>query len=450
MLNIVEYYCPVYEGKICEFDCDEISAGIFRGSFADDDIPFLMDLDTALSRKHRCLACEHCPERYRPRDWSAPHALRHLGYPQGNMEETQNEVLKTMAHHSAAHTFELQNRLGCCQLPSGIQLWFEWDPQQNLLVDVQPYFATANGMYMRIETLEKSNKYGQLTGSRVFAGLRHKNDQEKGLIHSAISAPNLNLFRDDYIQEGLVAQVCAFPEELACFDSVEDYKLRRSNRLAEESFVSGMSFDEMGRENMPGHCMLTGIVKSAEQIVNEVTGLPFYHLELGCLGMVFDVVTHPDLLPSAPKKDAVMQGVFRLSARVIDFYYTGYDFKITIETPLTLRRFETIRAALANMQPGERMSCDLYPALGEIDLLRVKREVEGMSVEFKVSDDDQNTRFLRFYPVSREESIKVFMRTLVYEDPPLLSDALDVTEEYQDDEDQPASDAGSTTVDADA
>ena len=50
MLNIVEYYCPVYEGKICEFECDEISAGIFRGSFADDDIPFLMDLDTALAR----------------------------------------------------------------------------------------------------------------------------------------------------------------------------------------------------------------------------------------------------------------------------------------------------------------------------------------------------------------------------------------------------------------
>lgn len=267
------------------------------------------------------------------------------------------------------------------------------------------------------------------------------------MVHSAIAAPNLNLYRDDYIQDDPVVQVCAFPEELAYFDGVEEYKLRRNNKLAEESFVSGTAFDEFGRTNMPDHGMITGVIKSATKVVNEVTGLPFYHLEVSCLGMVFDMVTYPDLLPSVPKKDAVVQGVFQLSARVIDFWYTGYDFNITIKTPLTMPRFETIRAALANMQPGERMSCDLYSAVDNIEQIRVKCEVEGMSVEFKVTDDEQNVRILRFYPISREESIKVFMRTMVYEDPPLLDDALDVTDVYQGGGDELAPDDDKPTID---
>ena len=82
------------------------------------------------------------------------------------------------------------------------------------------------------------------------------------------------------------------------------------------------------------------------------------------------------------------------------------------------------------------MSCDIIPALGNIELVRVKCEVEGMSVEFKVRNDDQGWQFLRFYPISREESIKVFERTLVYEDPPSMDNARDVTAVYQDEEDE--------------
>lgn len=447
MQNEVEFYCPVYEGDISQYDCDEISSGIHRGSFVNDGLPFLMELETALSRRHRCHACERCPEKYRPQNRNSLNVLKHLGYPQGDADEVHRTVMDAINKHAAGHIQKLNGRFGCCQLPSGIQLWYEWDPQLNQLVDIHAHYATANGMYMRIDTLNKSNNFGQLARSRVFAGLRHKKNQEEVLVHSAIAAPNLNLYRDDYIQDDPVVQVCAFPEELAYFDGVEEYKLRRNNKLAEESFVSGTAFDEFGRTNMPDHGMITGVIKSATKVVNEVTGLPFYHLEVSCLGMVFDMVTYPDLLPSVPKKDAVVQGVFQLSARVIDFWYTGYDFNITIKTPLTMPRFETIRAALANMQPGERMSCDLYSAVDNIEQIRVKCEVEGMSVEFKVTDDEQNVRILRFYPISREESIKVFMRTMVYEDPPLLDDALDVTDVYQGGGDELAPDDDKPTID---
>ncbi len=436
MINEVEFYCPVYEGKISQYDCDEISTGIHRGSFINDGIPFLMELDTALSRRRRCIACERCPEEYRPWNRNSLNDLKHLGYPQSDADELPGAVMDVISKHAAGRIRKLNGRFDCCQLPSGIQLWYEWDPQLDQLVDFKAHYASANSMYMRIDTLNKSKNYGQLTCSRVFAGLRPYKNQDKVLFHSAIEVPDLHLYRDEYMQDDPVVQVCAFPEELAYFDSVGEYKIRRNNKLAEESFVSGTAFDECGRANMPDHGMITGVIKSATKVINEVTGLPFYHLEVNCLGMIMDVVANPDLLPAIPKKGAVLQGVFRFSARVIDFWFTGYVFNITIETPLTMRRFGTIRTALTNMQPGERMSCDINPALGNIELVRVKCEVEGMSVEFKVRNDDQGWQFLRFYPISREESIKVFERTLVYEDPPSMDNARDVTDVYQDEEDE--------------
>lgn len=446
MQNEVEFYCPVYEGDISQYDCDEISTGIHRGSFVNDGLPFLMELETALSRRHRCHACERCPEKYRPQNRNSLNVLKHLGYPQGDADKVYAMVTDAINKHAVGHIQKMNGRFGCCQLPSGIQLWYEWDPQLDLLVDVQPHYATVNGVYMRVDTLNKSNNYGQLARSKVFARLWKIKAQEEVLVQSAIAAPNLNLYRDDYIRDDPVVQVCAFPEELAYFDSVEEYKLRRNNKLAEESFVSGTAFDEFGRANMPDHAMITGVIKSATKVVNEETGLPFFHMEVSCLGIVFDIAAHPDLLPAFPREDAVVQGVFRLSAQVIDFWYTGYDFDITIETPLTMPRFETIRAALTNMQPGERLSCDLYSALDNIEQIRVKCEVEGMSVEFKVTDDEQNMRILRFFPIIREESIKVFMRTLVYEDPPLLDDALDVTGVYLDGGDELAADDDKPTI----
>lgn len=61
----------------------------------------------------------------------------------------------------------------------------------------------------------------------------------------------------------------------------------------------------------------------------------------------------------------------------------------------------------------------------------MKQEVEGMSVEFKAQSEDGQNCILRFYPLARDMADKIFLRTLVYEDPPSFENAKDVTAEYE-------------------
>ena len=54
-----EFYCPVYEDMVSKYDCDEISYGAETGRYVNDGLPFLMPIETVLSRKEICLKCEH-------------------------------------------------------------------------------------------------------------------------------------------------------------------------------------------------------------------------------------------------------------------------------------------------------------------------------------------------------------------------------------------------------
>lgn len=52
-----EFYCPVYEGMITDYDCSEISCGVSIGYIPNDGIPPLMSLSTIQSRRNFCLLC---------------------------------------------------------------------------------------------------------------------------------------------------------------------------------------------------------------------------------------------------------------------------------------------------------------------------------------------------------------------------------------------------------
>ena len=53
-----DYWCPVYEGMISDYDCEEISFGADRGYFVNDGLPFLMDIEKVIAKKDLCLSCE--------------------------------------------------------------------------------------------------------------------------------------------------------------------------------------------------------------------------------------------------------------------------------------------------------------------------------------------------------------------------------------------------------
>jgi len=53
-----EFYCPLYDGNISQYDCDEISCGAKHGWIPNDGLPKLMEIATIKEKKELCLTCE--------------------------------------------------------------------------------------------------------------------------------------------------------------------------------------------------------------------------------------------------------------------------------------------------------------------------------------------------------------------------------------------------------
>lgn len=52
-----DFYCPVYDGYISEYDCCEICCGAIDGRIPNDGIPELMDIKIITQRRQWCLDC---------------------------------------------------------------------------------------------------------------------------------------------------------------------------------------------------------------------------------------------------------------------------------------------------------------------------------------------------------------------------------------------------------
>ena len=53
-----EFFCPLYDGNISQYDCDEISCGAKHGWIPNDGLPKLMDIEVIRKKRELCLACE--------------------------------------------------------------------------------------------------------------------------------------------------------------------------------------------------------------------------------------------------------------------------------------------------------------------------------------------------------------------------------------------------------
>ncbi len=433
------FFCPVYEGAINDYDCAEISTGIHLGYYLDDGLPFLMDLTTAEKRKHRCHACPRCVRHYRPNGIQLVDAMRHLGFPPETaaLEEALEKLDGLPSFSTVSGGVP---RVRCYQLASGIQIYQELHPKQQTVYDTQPHFFSANAMYLHVIRAHNPDKAGKLVRNMFVARATRQEESDSQLVINAFSSPNLGMFKPSR-DEGkfLVAQVTAFPVKLKHFADTETYCAQQETDLNVESFVSGMTRPGADDNNPSADALLTGKVEHVRRVTNELTDLPFYHMMLMCLGLPFDVVAAEDMFDTPPVPGNILQGIFQLSARVIEYGWTGYHFEIDVSLPLTTERFAPIGLAVRNLQPGERLYMGIDPPLDHIVFVRAKGEVEGVSVEFRmdypelsVLPDTAPIRILRFYPVSKEVAHRIFEETAVNLNPPSLEDARDVTNEYTD------------------
>lgn len=435
------FYCPVYEDEVNEYGCTEISTGIHLGRYLNDGMPPLVEIRTALERKYRCLTCEHCADHFKPKGLLPMQTMCNLGFPK-DIKQFEEALKQVEQQHLTTLVSYNQGRIRCYQLPCGVQLWQEWDTQLDVMHDIQAIFLSANAMYLRVDQLMQYRRGGGLVRSAFSASARFQKGLDDDLIHSGFLSPNLSIFREDFAKETEhIAQITAFPSKLSCFDNHDDYLRRRETNLAPDSFVSGLAMPGGETLGYRADALLTGRVLSVSLLSNEVTGLPFYHVALSCLGRVFDVVAAPDMFSDKPASGNVLQAVCWLQAQVKPYDYPIDHYEIDVVTPLTAARFEPIRLAVLNLQPGQQLFCGIAEPLGDMVFIRAKAEVEGISVEFRLDPqldaDEEAFRIYRFYPVSRTMAIRMFEQTLVFHNPPRLEDAKDVTAEYLTSVDMP-------------
>lgn len=54
-------YCPILQGEITEYDCDETVYATNTGHHLNDGIPYLLDIETITANREVCLACSNNP-----------------------------------------------------------------------------------------------------------------------------------------------------------------------------------------------------------------------------------------------------------------------------------------------------------------------------------------------------------------------------------------------------
>lgn len=54
-----EFFCPIYNGMIEQYDCDEISYSAETGRYINDGLSFLVPIEKVVNQKELCLKCEH-------------------------------------------------------------------------------------------------------------------------------------------------------------------------------------------------------------------------------------------------------------------------------------------------------------------------------------------------------------------------------------------------------
>lgn len=56
-----KFYCPIFQGNITEYDCDETVYAANTGHHLNDGIPYLIDINTINQNREICLSCPRNP-----------------------------------------------------------------------------------------------------------------------------------------------------------------------------------------------------------------------------------------------------------------------------------------------------------------------------------------------------------------------------------------------------
>lgn len=211
----------------------------------------------------------------------------------------------------------------------GAELWLPLD-RRGEIQGMEPHFESTTRMRVRLTAPVVSDPGGPplLGGFYAWADLftpeeAAENPQQPGLFPFVFAAPDYGLHQQrplpydaDIQLVGFAHELTAFPDEPA-FDASQDGPVR----FAAESFTpTGLFMGEGDGSHPPAppqpYAQISGIIHTAELLVNEIGGGMFYVARIQIPGGEMDIVTDTETLIGELLPGGVISGSFYLSARV--------------------------------------------------------------------------------------------------------------------------------------
>lgn len=204
---------------------------------------------------------------------------------------------------------------------SGIELWIQVD-QNGRFLDIQPHFSAQATMRVGVTKRLERPTDTKLDGAwQGWADPLDDEDPSQGRFEITFEAPDFRLHHELQLPVLASVQLAAFAHRVSLFETEEAFRdsAEVGGRLEPQSFISSPQKVRQGGETEPqtAEALVCGHILKAQQLTNDLTGLPFYWLLLETLGGRIDLLIDPELLPYEPPLGGIIMTMCWLSGRIL-------------------------------------------------------------------------------------------------------------------------------------
>jgi hypothetical protein len=218
---------------------------------------------------------------------------------------------------------------------AGPELWVHMQKAADHGQDSEPYVAVGITPFFEGEgrTPIRVRAMRQRPGDNLFEGAFYV---ELGPTIALIDVVDFARFAGKAVPFMAIAQVVAFPHELALFENEAAFQATQADKsvkftprsfLASGLFVGGggsgdIVFLDPEAEDFraPARAFLTGEVQKTERRRNPETGQDFTWALIGTAGGTFDLVADDTVLPQALAPGMIVEGDFWLCGRLVETF----------------------------------------------------------------------------------------------------------------------------------
>lgn len=220
---------------------------------------------------------------------------------------------------------EMQRCAGGCyfnwQGDSGVELWVQLD-QEGRFLDIQPHFSGMAAMRIGLTRRLHRPTDSPLDGAwQAWADPIEDENPADGRFELTFEAPDFALHHDLQLPLLATVQLAAFAHDLNYFETEEAFRdsSQVKERLEPQTFIPAPQRVRQGGETEPqrAEALICGHVMRVEQLVNDLTQLPFYWLLVETAGGRVDLLVDPQLVLVEPEPGGIVMTYCWLSGQLM-------------------------------------------------------------------------------------------------------------------------------------